>query len=70
MKVLILHASTKDDAAENAIHGMLCEALEAKGWETETKPLAQMRVAPCAGVSTAGSSPPANAPSTTTGGKW
>ena len=49
MKALILHGNSPDDAAENAIHGMLCEALRAKGWETETKPLAQMRVGPCVG---------------------
>ena len=49
MKAVILHGNSKDDAAENAIHGMLCEALRARGWETETKPLAQMRVGPCLG---------------------
>jgi len=49
MKALILHANLKDDADENAIHGTLCQVLEAKGWETETKPLAEMRVGPCVG---------------------
>jgi len=49
MKALILHGNSQDDAAENAIHGTLCEALRARGWETETKPLAQMRVGPCVG---------------------
>ena len=49
MKALILHGNAPDDAAENAIHGMLCEALDAQGWAVETKPLAQMRVGPCLG---------------------
>ncbi len=49
MRALILHGNAKDDDAENDIHGMLCEALRAKGWDTETKPLAQMRVGPCVG---------------------
>ncbi len=55
MKALILHGNSKDDAAENAvhgmyaIHGMLCAALRGRGWETETKPLAEMCVAPCRG---------------------
>ncbi len=49
MKALILHGNSKDDDAENAVHGMLCEALGSKGWEIETKPLAEMRVGPCVG---------------------
>ncbi len=49
MKALILHGNSPDDAAENAVHRMLCEALRARGWEAETKPLAGMRVGPCVG---------------------
>ncbi len=49
MQALILHGNTEDDTAENAIHAMLCELLSARGWKTETKPLAKMRVGPCVG---------------------
>ena len=49
MKAVIIHGNTQNDDAENAIHGMLCEALRARGWETETKPLAQLHVGPCVG---------------------
>jgi multimeric flavodoxin WrbA len=49
MKALILHGNLPNDDAENAIHEMLCAALRAKGWETDTKALAQMRVGPCTG---------------------
>jgi len=49
MKAVIMHEGAKDDAIGSAVHAMLCEALRARGWETETKPLAEMRVAPCVG---------------------
>ena len=49
MKVLILDGNSQDDTTENGIREMLCEALCAKGWLAETKPLAQMRVGPCVG---------------------
>lgn len=49
MRALIMHGNSNDDGAENAIHGMLCQALRAKGWEAETKPLVEMRVSPCVG---------------------
>ncbi len=49
MKTLILHAHTKDDVLGNAIHRTLCGALAARGWETETKAAAELRVSPCVG---------------------
>ncbi len=44
-----MHANAKDEALGSAVHELLCEALHARGWETETKSLAQMRVGPCVG---------------------
>ncbi len=49
MKALILHGNMKEDAAENAIHAALCEALRARGWQPEALALAEMRVGPCVG---------------------
>jgi multimeric flavodoxin WrbA len=49
MKALILHGNTKDDAAENAIHASLCEAIRVRGWQPETQSLAEMRIGPCVG---------------------
>lgn len=52
MRAVILHGGATDDAAGTAIHGMVCDALRAQGWEVETQALDGMRVKPCVGCFT------------------
>ncbi|MHB9134682.1 MAG: flavodoxin family protein [Armatimonadota bacterium] len=49
MHAVILHGGAKNEAGLEAVHTMLCEALQGAGWTVETLRIAEMTIHPCSG---------------------